>query len=305
MVTADAARILGKTQEAKKYTKEANDYRKDILAAHRRSGFAYFPPSWEDESKWVGVCYDHWGNIETLWPTELFHPNEPVVDATINELRNNLCGGYQEGLGRFIVGTNIEQLKANSGTPKIVSYRATYTTLADMIRGNDEQVAEDYYWYLLHSSASNHFGEVIEYRQRRALKDTMPHVTGAAMFATMTRHMLIHERDEALHLLWGIPDWWIEPGKQIRIERAPTHFGVMNMTIHGTPDGVLVNIDQPSREEPKRIVLHLPDSRPLLKPVKGVEVVYRSDQKKRWDYPTIVKLYKQGKTYVPLGKLIE
>lgn len=63
--------------------------------------------------------------------------------------------------------------------------------------------------------------------------------------------------------------------------------------------------DPPKREPPKRIVLHLPKSRPLVKPAKGIEVVYRSDQKKRWDWPTIVKLYKKCKTFVPLSNFIK
>jgi hypothetical protein len=300
-VTADTARLLGKETDAKAYAKEAHDYRDDILAAHQRTGLPHFPPCWEDESKWVGICYTHWGNTETLWPTELFPPDEPVVTSTINELRRHHGGGATEGLFRFTAGL-IEQVWATSKKPLIISYMSTYSTLAEMIRGNDRQVAEDYYWYLLHSSASNHFGECINYLERSAFSDTMPHVTGAAMFAVMTRHMLIHEQRGTLHLLWGSPDWWIEPGKQICIERAPTHFGVMNLKIIGKAAGVEIDFDAPKRAPAETIVLHLPKSRRLLQPIEGVDVVYRPGQEKRWDFPTVLELYKKQAT--PLSVLI-
>jgi hypothetical protein len=52
-------------------------------------------------------------------------------------------------------------------------------------------------------------------------------------------------------------------------------------------------LDKPTREKPRRIVLHLPKSRPLLNALDGVAVVTRSEQKKRWDFPTVVKLYQE------------
>jgi len=50
-------------------------------------------------------------------------------------------------------------------------------------------------------------------------------VTGAANFAFLLRHALLHERGEECHLLAGVPDWWLGPGETIRVENAPTHFG--------------------------------------------------------------------------------
>ena len=60
-----------------------------------------------------------------------------------------------------------------------------------------------------------------------------------------------------------------------------------------TAKGVEVRLDRPSRDRPKRIVLTLPKSRPLVGLLEGVEVVTRSNQKKRWDFPTIVTLFKE------------
>lgn len=290
LITADAAKVLGKRKDAEELVAEAGDYRKSIDAAFKHSGEAHFPPAWDDVGDKVGVCYSHWGNMETLWPTELFEVDDVRVESTISELRDRHGGGYVEGLSRFTIGI-VENMVPSTEDPLIVSYLTTYVTLAEMISGNDERVAEAFYWFLLHTTSSNMFGEVINYRQRYGFCDTLPHVTGAAMFCNMFRHMLIHERGDVLELLWGVPDWWIGEGQEIRIERAPTHFGFMNLRVRGKADGVEVDFDAPDRSPAEKIVLHLPQSRKLLKPVEGVEVVYRSVQKRRWDFPGVVKIY--------------
>ena len=118
--------------------------------------------------------------------------------------------------------------------------------------------------------------------------------------------MLVHEWGDELHLLSAVPDWWLGDGKEIRVERAPTHFGVLSLTVRGKAEGVAIDFEPPKRTAPARIVLHLPKSRPLVGRLPDVEVVARSDQKQRWDFPTIVETYRvihyaDGKTQaVPL-----
>jgi hypothetical protein len=169
----------------------------------------------------------------------------------------------------------------------------TYTTMNDLVRGQHEWVVEDFYWYLLHSTAAHAFPEGIFADTRQAWSDTIPHVTGACNFTFMLRHMLVHEQGDELHLLKAIPDWWLEEGREIRIERLPTHFGEMALCIRGTAHGVEVNITKPTRQAPSKIVLHLPEKLSLVSPVNGVTVVTRSRQKVRWDFPTVIRQYRK------------
>ena len=271
--TADAAAALGKADEAEELLDEAKLYRADIDAAWKRTGLAHFPPSWETEGT-------HWGNTETLWPTELFDRHDPRVAALIRHAREEHGGGFVEGTILWL------------GRPDAIHpYMGAYTVMASLVRGEHEQVVEDFYWYLLHSAATHAFPEGIFYKRRFAWSNTIPHVTGASNYALMLRHMLVHERTDELHLLSAVPDWWLAEGQEIRVERAPTHFGEMSLTVRGTADGVQVELEAPRRQAPDRIVLHLPESRPLVGSLEGVEVVTRSDQKKRWDFPTVVELY--------------
>jgi hypothetical protein len=170
---------------------------------------------------------------------------------------------------------------------------SAYTTMASLVRGEDEQVVEDFYWYLLHSTATHAFPEGILYKRRFAWSDTIPHALGAANYALMLRHMLIHERGDELHLLAAVPDGWLADGKEIRVQRAPTHFGPIDLHVRGMAAGVQITLTPPLRTPPKRIVLHLPESRPLVTPLPGVDVVKRPGQKKAWDFPAVVRLYQK------------
>jgi hypothetical protein len=165
--------------------------------------------------------------------------------------------------------------------------------MAALARGEHEQFVEDFYWYLLHSTATHAFAEGIYFKKRNAWSDTIPHATGAANYAFLLRHALIHERGNELHLLAGVPDWWLEAGREIRVADAPTHFGPLSLRVRGTAKGVEVKLDLPRRSPPSRVNLHLPESRALSNSQRGVVVARRPDDRKRWDFPTVVEHYRQ------------
>jgi len=204
------------------------------------------------------------------------------IAALSKHVREDFHGGFIEGT-----------IQWHGHAPAIHPYMGAYTTMTDLTRGRHEDVVRDFYWYLLHSTAAHAFPEGIYPQRREAWNNTIPHVTGACNYAIMLRHMLVHEEGEELHLLKAVPDWWLGEGQEIRLERLPTHFGVMALTIQGTKQGVRVVLDKPMRQVPERVILHLPTSRRLLNKLDGVEVVTRSPQTKRWDFPSVVTLYEE------------
>jgi len=276
LCVADAARELGEHADAQRYQQEAEHYRRAIDAAWRKTGVAWFPPSWEKAGT-------HWGDTETLWPTALFAPDDTRVSALLTEVHEHHGGGFREGTIRW----------TGSKEPAIHPYLSSYTTMASLIRGEHDRFVEEFYWYVLHSTAAHAFPEGIFYQRRFAWSDTIPHATGAANFAFLLRHALVHEQGDELHLLLGAPDWWLEMGREIRVENAPTHFGPMSLRVRGKAKGVEVKLTAPRRHTPQRMVLHLPRSRPILKPPKGVELIYRPDEARRWDFPAVVEAYRE------------
>ena len=66
----------------------------------------------------------------------------------------------------------------------------------------------------------------------------------------------------------------------------------MSLLVQGTKQGVKIELTPPKRQPPKKIVLHLPQSRPPLEVPAGVQLVLRPEQKERWDFPAVVKRYR-------------
>jgi len=277
LCTAEAAQVLEKEDDAKELLAEAENYRAAIDRAHKNTGLKHFPPSWEKAGT-------HWGNTETLWPTELFGRDDPRLAEQSRHLREEFGGGYIEG---------VIQWRGNPKTQAIHPYMGAYTAMSDLVRGRHDLAVQDFYWYLLHSSAANAFAEGILYKQRFAWSNTIPHPTGACNYANLLRHMLVHEAGDELHLLRAVPDWWLGEGEEIRVLRAPTHLGKMNLVVTGKKDGVDVTLDLPERNPPKKVFLTLPKSSPLIGSLEAVEVIERENQKKRWDFPTVVAAYRK------------
>jgi len=275
LCTCDAARELGKQTDADRMAAEIASYRAALDAAWQRSGVPHFPPSWEKAGT-------HWGNTETLWPTPLFATDDARVAALVNEVRRHHGGGFFEGTIRW-----------SPDFPRRVihPYMSSYTTMASLIRQEHEQVVEDFYWYLLHSTAAHAFPEGIYYEQRVAWNDTIPHATGAANYCFLLRHMLLHEQADELHLLPAVPDWWLDAGRCIQVERAPTHFGPVDLTIKGNETGVDITWKSPVRKVPRRVVLHLPESRRATAVPQGIIVEYRTPQTRRWDFAAVLRDY--------------
>lgn len=94
-----------------------------------------------------------------------------------------------------------------------------------------------------------------------------PPSTDGAWF-DLYRHMLIQERDDdALVLLAAAPRKWFEDGKQIRVERAPTHYGPLSFTVasQAAKGEIVATINGPSRQRPAALLVRLrhPQGRPM------------------------------------------
>lgn len=86
-----------------------------------------------------------------------------------------------------------------------------------------------------------------------------PPSTDGAWFE-LYRQMLIRERDDdSLLLLQATPRRWLEHGKQIRVERAPTYYGPLAMTVTSRAQAgeLLATVDLAGPKLPAELLLRL------------------------------------------------
>jgi hypothetical protein len=91
-----------------------------------------------------------------------------------------------------------------------------------------------------------------------------PNSAGNAHFLSILRNLLVQDWDldddgepETLRLLFGTSRRWLEDGKQIVVERAPTAIGPVSIRAESrlSAGQVVVNVELPSRNAAKRILL--------------------------------------------------
>jgi len=97
-----------------------------------------------------------------------------------------------------------------------------------------------------------------------------PNSAANAHFLTMLRHLLVQDWDldddgkpETLRLAFATPKRWLEDGKSIVVERAPTAFGPVSFRIESqlASGRVRAEFDLPTRNPPQRALarIRLPD----------------------------------------------
>jgi hypothetical protein len=100
------------------------------------------------------------------------------------------------------------------------------------------------------------------------------------------RLMFIREDGEDLYLGQAIPRYWLTSGKNIGIERAATHFGVLTFKLKSFTDSgkITAIFYPPERNDPRTIYLRI--RHPESKPIKGVTLngkpYDKFDAEKEW-----------------------
>jgi hypothetical protein len=97
-----------------------------------------------------------------------------------------------------------------------------------------------------------------------------PNSSSNGQWLATLRHLLVQDLDEdndgepeTLRLLFGTPRRWLEDGKSIIVERAPTAFGQVSVRVKSSLNqgSVVAEVQLPERNTPKRTQLRirLPD----------------------------------------------
>jgi len=100
----------------------------------------------------------------------------------------------------------------------------------------------------------------------------MPPSTDGAWFE-LYRNMLVREcGDDSLLLLQATPRKWLQQGKTITVERAPTYYGLLSMEVQSqvAQDSIYAEIHVPDRKRPSALLIRL--RHPTSKSMRSVSV---------------------------------
>jgi hypothetical protein len=237
-VSAEAARVLGKTDDAAWLDKEYESYTSAIRNSVERSvrlektALPYLPaqPTRPD------AAYSQ--TFLAIWPTGLYSPNDPLVSGLLTRMESEESQGLP---------TNV----AWAGPAGIWPGESMNMSETYLLRDDVKKNAAMLIAALNHSYTTNVFKEEIltdvtkdracdtPHSKRENMEGTgdMPEAWGNANTVDLLRDMLVQERTQApvtdarkttLHLLAGLPAEWIaKMGETASVERTPTTLGTM------------------------------------------------------------------------------
>jgi hypothetical protein len=101
---------------------------------------------------------------------------------------------------------------------------------------------------------------------------TIPHLRTGSQQLRLLRSMLVREEGDQLILAQATPQPWLEQGKSVCVQDAPTCFGPVSYKIQSqvAQGKIVVQIEPPKRSSPAAIVLYL--RHPLGKTIRAVRV---------------------------------
>ncbi len=237
-VSAEAAKVLGKTEDAAWLEKEYGAYTAAIRESVDRSvklekgAVPYLPaqPTRPD------AAYSQ--TFLAIWPTGLYSANDPLVSGLLTRME----GEESQGLP-----TNVAWAGAAGIWPgESMNMSETY-----LLRDDAKKNAAMLLAALNHSYTTNVFKEEIltdvtkeracdtphSNRQNGQGTGDMPEAWGNANVVDLLRDMLVQERTEApatmeskttLHLLAGLPAEWIgKVSEVVSVDRTPTTLGTV------------------------------------------------------------------------------
>lgn len=225
---AHAFQEAGMNSAGEKWSAEANDYRKDILASMQRSvvdvgGFKALPvePLTQRLLKQGGGNY--YALIAPLiLETNIFGPKDPRVDWITKYMEER--GGLLLGLDRFADGTDS-------------AYTYGYAQ-AELRKGDVNKFLLTFYSTLAYGMSRGTYSSVEINHLIYGLNEmTLPHTYSGTQELRMLRLMLVRREGDNLLLASGTPRAWMKPGKDISVSRAPTRWGVLNYRLKANQDG--------------------------------------------------------------------
>jgi hypothetical protein len=265
----------GEKEEARKYAENAAEFKKAVLAAIEKSTRR------ETSPPFVPVA---------LYANE--PPHDPITATRIGGYWNIIIG-YVIGSGIFPPGSKEESwipryqeehgglcmgmLRAGGGYTfwpgplRINPLYGTRYALDTLRRDEPERALVSFYGMLAQGLTRNTFVgaegcSLTPMDEGGRLMYCPPNSAANAHLLSMLRYMLVQDWDldgdgkpETLRLLYATPKRWLEDGKTLKVERAPTAFGPVSLVVGSelSQGRVTVRLDLPARNRPRQTLLRV------------------------------------------------
>jgi hypothetical protein len=247
-----AARWLGKTEEATAWQKEYDDFMQAFLTAAKRDmskdpgGNEYLPILMGDAGKKELPQRAQWAFCHAVYPGQIFPRNDALVAGNLAMLEATEREGMVYGTGWDATG--------------IWNYFASFYGHAWLWQGNGLKAAQSLF------AMGNHASPTLVWREEQSLKGErfkkvgdMPHNWASAEFIRLAIHLIALDRGDELHLFEGLPAEWTKAGMVTKLNGIATPFGSLSMSLNIAADGKSAKLDVQPLSDPscKNIVVHL------------------------------------------------
>lgn len=162
-----------------------------------------------------------WAICHAAWPGEVFRPDDRIVTDLLDLLDTR---------------DDDEGIPASTGW---LPYRGAWTYAAAiaanvwLYAGRPDKAVDYLYAFV------NHAYPTRVWREEQPLRcdghwqicGDMPHNWASAELIRLVRHLLVFERGDQLELLPGLPAEWVGDGASLRVERTPTRFGAVSLSL--------------------------------------------------------------------------
>ena len=194
-----------------------------------------------------------WALAQAIYPGQLFAPDDPLVQ--------NFCH-------------LLDQIDDEEGIPAetgwlpyraVWGYAASFYAHVWLYAGRPDKAIDYLYAFANHATPTRVWREEQSFAQTQhgQFVGDMPHNWASVEFIRLVRHLLVFERGDTLELLPALPPEWLMTDHPLRLERTPTRFGPVSLSLHldaGGEGQLEISLTPDWLLRPNRCVLHVPQA---------------------------------------------